>query len=57
MQTNNEAPNLATVFFDGSHYKTGRAGRVYRWNGEEWIRSTKAAEAVRAAARRQGLKP
>ena len=29
---------------DGLYYKVGRHGQIYRWNGEDWMNSTKTLE-------------
>lgn len=39
-------PTDAEYFYEGRFYKLGRFGFVYRWNGEEWRKSTKRLHSV-----------
>ena len=37
-------PTDSQTTIEGIHYKVGRFGYVYRWNGVEWVRSTRSKE-------------
>lgn len=42
-----EVPEGASAFINGSYYKFGRGRRVFRWDGHEWVFSSKTREEVK----------
>jgi len=45
-----EQPKII-IEIHNSKYKIGAHGLGYRWNGEEWVKSTKTAEEIRTATK------
>jgi hypothetical protein len=46
-------PEEAIGAVSGLYYKIGLHGKAYYWNGEEWIKSDKTSEEIKAALARK----
>ena len=49
----NTQPKDAEIFMDGSYYKIGLHGLLFRYTVDEWIRSTKDKEEVLKAIEKE----
>jgi hypothetical protein len=48
-----QMPEEAIGAVSGLYYKIGLHGKAYYWNGEEWIKSDKTSEEIKAALARK----